>query len=67
MIAAITLIVNPAAAEETMLFLKCISMKASHNLVYVTIDFNGGTAKTSTEPVDERNWNRAEITDIVIK
>jgi hypothetical protein len=66
-IAATTLLANSALAEERVLFLKCRSPNVPSNTVYTTIDFNSGTAKTSTEPADERTWNRAEITNIVIK
>ncbi len=56
-----------AAADDRVLFLRCKSANIPNTAVYTTIDFAHGTAKVSTEPADEREWNRARITDVVVK
>jgi hypothetical protein len=56
-----------ATADDRILFLRCKSANVPNTAVYTTIDFAHGTAKVSTEPADEREWNRAKITDVVVK
>jgi hypothetical protein len=56
-----------SAADEGVLFFRCKTAANPNSAVYTTIDFAHGTAKVSTDPADERDWNPAEITDVVVK
>jgi len=56
-----------ATADDRVLYLKCKSPNAPNPIFYTTIDFGHGTAKASNEPEDERQWNHADISDIVVK
>ena len=56
-----------SAADDAVLFLRCKSTDIPNAPVYTTIDFAHATAKVSTEPNDEREWNPAQINDVVVK
>jgi hypothetical protein len=66
-VAFLTLISTSAMAQDRVLFLKCRSPNIPNRSVYTTIDYQSKTAKVSNEPADEREWNSAEFTDVVIK
>ncbi len=56
-----------STADDGVLFLRCKSAKIPNTPVYTTIDFAHASAKVSTEPNDEREWNPAQINDVVVK